>query len=263
MPRARRTLAATGLTVVGLAGLAALAPGATMAQDAAAQDRTAAADIIRGVIKARREAVIQSDLSAPVAEAPKRTGDAFKKGDLLLRFECEAQLAEAAAAAAAYRAARARHDSDVEMKAHDAAGRFDVSLSKADMEEADARARAARARAKRCDILAPYDGKVAELWINPHETPRVDQPLIKIVGVEEMELRLIVPSAWLVWLQPGEAFNFAVDETGETLAATVDRIGAEVDAVSRTVPIIARATAPAGAILPGMSGSATFRRPAG
>ncbi len=131
------------------------------------------------------------------------------------------------------------------------------------MDEAAARSRAAAARLKGCALEAPFDGRVADLFVNAHETPSPDAPLLKIVSDADLELRLIAPSAWLGWLAPGQEFEFEIDETGERLGARVVRIGAEVDAVSRTVPVIAVFNEHPESVLPGMSGAARFVRAEG
>ena len=221
------------------------------------------ADVIRGVVKAENQAVISAGLKAVIVETPVRTGETFAKGDLLLRFDCSEQNAETIAARAAYGAAKATYENNVELQNFDAVGNFDVKLSKAEMEKAAAQFAAMKARQDKCEIRAPFDGKVAELAINAFETPGVDQPLLKVVGVSALELHLIVPSRWLVWMTPGTSFTFTIDETGETLPAEIVRIGAEVDAVSRTAPIIATFKGAAEGVLPGMSGSASFNPPSG
>jgi len=213
---------------------------------------------VRGVVKSFQEAVLSVDLNARVMETPVRTGEAFLKDDVLLRFDCERQNADAKAAKAAYSAAKSVHKSNVELKEYGAAGEFEVGVSKAEMEAALAHSQAVSARTKDCEISAPFDGRVAELAINAYETPAPNQPLLKIVSSNEFELHLIVPSSWLAWLKAGDSFNFSVDETGEQHSASVWQIGAEVDAVSRTVPVVARFEQLPQAVLPGMSGTAYF-----
>lgn len=215
-------------------------------------------DSIRGVVKAQQEALLSAGINARVQETPVYTGESFSEGDLLIRFDCEAEKAEAQAAYAAYSAAKARHESNVEMQSSGAVGQFEVKLSKAEMQQASAQARAIKARTKTCELHAPFDGKVAELGVNAFETPSPDQPLIKIVASNALELRLIIPSNWLGWVEPGAKFIFTVDETETAHKASVTRIGAEVDAVSRTVPIIAMFDEMPEKVLPGMSGSAKF-----
>lgn len=229
--------------------LACSASGISMAQEH---------EPVRGVVKSQQEAVLSVDLNARVMETPIKAGESFNKDDVLLRFDCEVQNAEKNAAKAAYSASRSAYKSNVELKSYGAAGDFEVGVSKAEMEEAQAQAEAYSARTKDCVIHAPFDGRVAELAINEFETPGPNQPLLKIVSSGQFELRLIVPSKWLAWLSVGTEFEFAIDETGEKHLASISQLGAEVDAVSRTVPVIARFNNFPRAVLPGMSGSAFF-----
>lgn len=216
---------------------------------------------IRGVVRARHEALLSADIKASIASLPVRPGEPFSEGDLLVAFNCTAQYAEAEAARAVHSAAKSRFLNSVEMRNFDALGSYDLDLAKAEMDEADARARAARARTRQCRITAPYSGRVAELAVNAHETPAPDTPLMKIVGTNSLELRLIVPSAWLNWLESGTNFEFEIDETGRRHKAEVTNIGAEVDAVSRTISIIAVFADTPATVLPGMSGTARFVTP--
>ncbi len=213
---------------------------------------------IRGVVKAQHEALLSVDIKSNISALPVRTGESFARGDVLVSFDCMAQRATADASRASYSAAKSRYDSSVEMNSFDALGGYEVELAKAEMDEAAALARGAEALTRQCQIVAPYAGRVAELAVNTHEMPAPDTPLMKIVGTSDLELRLIVPSVWLNWLTPGVVFQFEIDETGKRHEARVTNIGAEVDAVSRTVPIIASFDRASATVLPGMSGTAWF-----
>jgi len=213
---------------------------------------------VRGVVKSNQEAVLSVELNARVLDTPVKAGGAFRKDDLLVKFDCRIQKAEARAAAAAYSASQSTHKNNLELQQHGAVGELEVSVSKAEMNQALANAEAYNARTRDCEILAPYDGRVAELVINNFETSSPNQPLLKIVSSGEFEIQLIVPSSWLSWMQVGNPFEFTVDETGEQHGASVWQIGAEVDAVSRTVPLVARFTSHPDQVLPGMSGTAQF-----
>jgi multidrug efflux pump subunit AcrA (membrane-fusion protein) len=84
--------------------------------------------------------------------------------------------------------------------------------------------------------------------------------MLKIIDTSTLELDLIVPSKWLQWLKPGSPFTFAVDETGKSSGAVVDRLLPEVDPVSKTLKIIGRFNSTDnGQTIPGMSGTATFK----
>lgn len=65
-----------------------------------------------------------------------------------------------------------------------------------------------------------------------------------------------MPSQWLAWMATGTPFVFRVDETGASLKARVQRVSPNVDAVSRTVRIVATFDDSKAKVLPGMSGTA-------
>lgn len=220
-------------------------------------------EVIRGVIKPVHEAVLTTDLGVAVLGTPIRSGESFTKGDVLMRFDCAEQRAQTKAFYAAYTGAKARYDNQREMQALDAAGQYDVLIAKSERDEAHARADAMKARMEKCELRAPFDGKVAQLTINAHEVPAANQPLLKIISTGALELRLIVPASWLTWLSEGAQFTFTVDETNETYPAVITRMDPEVDAVSRTISIIAEFTETQGMVLPGMGGSAQFSQPDG
>jgi len=221
---------------------------------------TAATELqpVRGVVKSGKEAVVSVELNARVIETPIKTGGSFNKGDVLMQFDCEVLRAEQNASKAAYAAADSVHKNNLELQKYGAIGELEVGVSKAEKQQALSQYEAIKARSKDCTIRAPYSGRVAELTINTFETPGVNQPLMKIVGFDDLELKLIVPSSWLSWLVVGEAFTFDVDETGNKHNALVSQIGAEVDAVSRTVAITAQFESLPVTVLPGMSGTAVF-----
>lgn len=213
---------------------------------------------VRGVIRARQTSSISSDLGAAVAHIGFRAGHAFKKGEVLLAFDCRRQEAEHAAAAAGLKEMKIAHDNSVYLFEKSAAGRLDVETARARMEKAAAELAVYAVRVSQCTLKAPFDGKVAELAIEEFETPQAGRPIITIVDTAEPEVELIVPSRWLAWLDVGRAFTFRIDETESTVTATIARIGAAADPVSQSVTVIGKFKDGDARIVPGMSGAAVF-----
>ncbi len=139
-----------------------------------------------------------------------------------------------------------------------AAGKRDLEVSRARADRASHDARALELRLQRCKIMAPFDGRISTLAIHEHETPVSGKPILEILGTDEMELQLIVPSVWLVWLEEGTSFSFKIDETQKEYNAKVKRIGAAVDPVSQTITLTGQFLKPAPALRAGMSGTASF-----
>lgn len=219
-------------------------------------------DAIRGVVMPIDEAVLATDLVATISRLPFREGEAFQKDQILIAFDCSRYKAELSAAWSAHTAYRKTFQTNKELESYDAIGKHEVAVSRAEMNRAASQANAIAARTKQCEIKAPWSGRVVETMIHQHETPAANQPLLKIINDSVLELDLIVPSRWLVWLDEGTQFRFSVDETGKTYDARVKQIGATVDAVSQTIKIKGVFDGKPQRVLPGMSGFAQFDKPA-
>lgn len=234
----------------GFAALAAL----LFASPLHAEETTA-----RGVIRAVTEATIAVDYAARISKMPKLEGESFARGDVLIAFDCRRFTAEVAAAKAQARARELVMVNNRKLLAKGAIGGNDVKVSEAEYEEARANVVALQARTGACDFKAPFDGRVVERIVHEQESPAPNQPLIRIVDMSRLEVEAIIPSKWLAFVKAGDTFNFAIDETGETVSAEVVRMGATVDAVSQTIKAYGVLNDPGNSVLPGMSGTATFR----
>lgn len=214
----------------------------------------------RAVVRPAQQARITADLIAPLAKAEFREGERFKKGDLLLAFDCRRQMAELASAVAQQREATVAFESAAFLEKRKAGSRQDMEMSRARSEKASAEVDAMRAKTEQCNVVAPYDGHVVELGIQAHELPVAGKSLLYIVSTGDPEIELIVPSLWLSWLQVGVEFKFSVDETQNAYSGKIARLGASVDAVSQTVKVYGKFSVPPAEILPGMSGTVQFAR---
>lgn len=242
---------ATFLSVLGLASSA-------LSEDRTAGPPQPSSAEIRGLVKAANRLDIGTDLVAPVEQAPFRDGEVFRKGDILIRFACDRYRAEWTAAEASAHSAQLALTQKTELRRFGAAGNGEVDIAKADLDKSRAQSAAIAARLAGCEIVAPFDGRVIALNVAPSEWPRTGQPLITILDDRIMEIEFVAPSHWLRWIAPGQPFAFHVDETGETLSAAVERIAAEVDAVSQTIRIVGRITGDKGRTLAGMSGTVSL-----
>ena len=275
-----RKWAAIGLGVAGLAAVGYLftsgaeqgqwgadtaQPANTQVEDAAIAETVEAEDIAleaRGVVQATNEATIASRITARITSMPYKVGSRFGRGAVLARFDCsqtQAQLAAAEAASAAYAKS---YETNVELDQYEAIGTNEVAVSKANLNKARAEASAIRASLNDCSVRAPFSGTVVEEIAHQGEVAASGQPMLKIQSGGALEAELIVPSNWLTWLEPGIAFSFAIDETGEVVRGTVKRLGASVDPVSKTIRVTGDIPTGEGLVLPGMSGTAKFEKPA-
>jgi membrane fusion protein, multidrug efflux system len=214
--------------------------------------------IIRGVIASQSEATIASRMTAGIVSMPYKVGQKFGRGALLASFDCSTLRAQYAAANAATAAYKKTYDTNVELDMYQAVGKNEVGVSKANLGKASAEAAAVSSQLNDCAVYAPFSGVVVEQIAHANEVAATGQPLMKIQDASNLEVQIIVPSKWLVWMKPGAKFDFKVDETGQTVSGSIARLGASVDPVSKTIRVVGHLSGAGATILPGMSGSANF-----
>jgi membrane fusion protein, multidrug efflux system len=243
---------------VGLLRAAAIAVLLAVPGLAAAQPKAFEA---RGIVQPDREATVSVEIAARIVELKLGPGERFREGEILARLDCRFYDARLAQALAARDASKMQLDSDRELSLLRSIGQLDVMKSEANLRAAEAEVTLRRVDVTRCSVAAPFAGRVVERRANAHESVNAGAPLFDIVDERSLRVRAIVPAGWLVWLKPGQAFRFAIDETGETRQARVRDLGARIDPVSQTVPIIATIDRPAEGLVAGMSGTAKFDPP--
>ena len=214
----------------------------------------------RAVIKSLDRALLSSELAGRVTSLPRRAGDAFKKGDLLVALDCDLYQAQAAKVAAEHKAARLKMENAQQMKELRAIGALDVSLAESEFAQTQAALRIAQLNAERCTIRAPWPGRVVAVHVKPYENVRQQQELIEIINDRQFEAEIVVPANWMRWLKPGTPLKLRVDETGTTASAKVTAITPAIDAVSQTV-VLRAALIDGSQLIPGMSATAVFNLP--
>ncbi len=216
---------------------------------------------IRGLVKPVTSATLSSEILGRITKLPFHMGDAFKKGNALVQFDCSLHNAELAASRAELDAEKKKHENNLQLLALNAISKIEVDISATNVKKADAEKQIALVRVRRCVIKAPYDGRVIETLVNEHESVGPDQPLLSILSDKQLEIELIVPSGWLTWLKKGVEFHFLIDETGRSHQAKVAQLGASVDPVSQTIRVKGQFQSDINEVLSGMSGTAKFRIP--
>ncbi len=213
---------------------------------------------IRTQLVSQQDVVISSQVEGKIAQLSLKDGDSFKRGQLLVGFDCELYSAQLRKAEAAAEAANKVYAVNTQLSALRSVGELDVEQAKAKAKEAEADAAYVRAIVDRCRITAPFSGRVAKRLAAQSEYVSAGKPLLQIVDGENLELKLNVPSNWLSWLRIGGALQVHLDDLNADYAGVVARLGAKIDPVSQTVEISARIKGNHPELLPGMSGWVTF-----
>lgn len=214
-----------------------------------------AGDLVRAQLTARRSAVISAEVSARVSRVLVQEGARFKAGEVLVAFDDTTQRAQLERAEAILAGAEKTAAANDRLVALQSAGQLEAAQAEAELRKARTEVAFARAMLARCEIRAPYDGRVAEQRIREEEFVQPGQAVLEIIDDAVPQVDFIAPSKWLAWLRPGQQVTLRVEETGRDYVATVERIGARVDPVSQTVKVVAGIDGAHPELMAGMSGT--------
>jgi RND family efflux transporter MFP subunit len=218
---------------------------------------------IRAQLAPRRYTTIAAEIGAKINRISVAEGGRFSAGQALVSFDCSLQQAQLQKAKAAQTAADRMFSANKRLAELNSIGKVELEVSEAEANKARAEVSLMNISLEKCHVAAPFSGRVAEQRVREQQFVQPGQPLLDILDDSVLELEFIVPSKWLVWLKPNLAFQVAIDETGKTYPAKVQRIGARVDPVSQSVKVSAVIDGKFNELIAGMSGKVLMRLPGG
>ena len=209
---------------------------------------------IRAQLMPRRYTTIAAEIGAKVSALPVPEGGAFRAGQLLVQFDCSLQRAQLEKAEAELEGAEQTLKSNLRLEQLNSVGQLELDLSKSATNKAKAELGANKAVLAKCQVAAPFAGRVAEQKVREQQYVQPGQAMLDIIDDSVLELEFLVPSVWLRWLKVGGAFEVQIDETRKSYPARFTRIGARVDPVSQSVKVAAAIHGKFPELMAGMSG---------
>lgn len=210
------------------------------------------------VLVPRQVTVISSSQDGRIAEIPVGHGDTFKKGDLLIAYDCTDIEAEAEIARVQNDLTKKKAQGTDELFKLDIISDLDRLGAQVENKQAQAKARAFAAQMEDCRIRARFDGRVTNRLANPGEYTRTDRVLLEVASNEPLQAEFLMPSKWLRWVNIGAPVQITIGETEHTYTARVTGIHGEVDPVSQSIQMVATLDDYTDPLLPGMSGQAVI-----
>ena len=191
----------------------------------------------RALVVASQEAILSSELAARIENIAVKEMQRFKKGDLLIQFDCSLYEAQKDVVSANANGALIKLKSDEQMLQMRSIGKYELELSISEYEKAKSELRIAELNVERCQIKAPFDGAVEEVVVNTFETIQPQVELMKIIQTDILELEMVVSSEWISWLTIGHPIKVYIDEIQKEFNASISGVGANVDPVRQTIQL--------------------------
>ena len=228
---------------------------------AAQKSEPGAAPEIRAKIVSLHTATLSSETAGRIDSITTRPGDHFRKGDVLVTFDCIVPRAQLARVQAVVTQTERTYEINRRAVAQKSTGQLELDIAAADVLKAKADLTAAEAAASKCTITAPFAGVTADAKAHEFEYATPGQPMLDVLDDRALEVQLTVPSRSLGSLKPGTPFQVRVDDTGKTYQGQVTRVGGRVDPASQSAMVTGAISGDTSGLVAGMSGRGTVTTP--
>ena len=213
----------------------------------------------RAVIISLDRTILSSEIAGEIVELTVHEGDSFKKGDTLVRLDCSIYKAQKRKIEVEKEIARLDLEKNQKLDTYGSVGVFEKQISQENFNKQKAENDIAAINVSRCEIKAPFDGKVASKRVAKHQSIKPQDELLEIVGVDNLEAKIVVPSSWLIWMKKGMNLTLNIDETKTIVKAQIIQVDSVVDPTSQSITVRAKLLKPFESIIPGMSATAIFQ----
>lgn len=215
---------------------------------------------VRIQLMASKSTILAAQMAGKIVEINVKDGDSFPEGKVLMRFNCSRSQALLARARATQDKRAKIAQNTGELLKLKSVSPLEYDVARAEAAEAQAEVHLAQTEVDRCNVVAPFSGRVGDLAVKEHETVAEGRPLLEILNDTELGIEAILPSSEMSWLTPGRKFQVRIDETGQAYDAKILRVGGKVDPVSRTFKLYGQLVQRAPELKAGMSGNAVFEQ---
>ncbi|GHD58934.1 efflux RND transporter periplasmic adaptor subunit [Jeongeupia chitinilytica] len=209
---------------------------------------------ITGTLQAEQQTTITAQVEGQVASVDVRPGQRVRRGQVLARLNAEdlaRQLAVAQAQLAksrdllAYSRKLSERNQDLLKQNFISKNAFDTTQNQlqsavADTHAAEAQLGLAQQALAKAVISAPFDGVVAERFVDPGQHVGINGKLLTVVDLGSLELVANVPARRIGEIAPEQVVHFGIDGFPNQYTGHIARINPSVNDASKAVPVYIR-----------------------
>jgi len=209
---------------------------------------------LRAQLSPVRFTTLSAEFGAQVRELNVSKGQRVERGQKLVVFDCSLQSAQLAKARAELAGAQNIYSGNQKLAKLGAIGQLELKSAEVEVQKARADITYLKTLLSKCDISAPFSGRVGVVSAQSGQFVQAGQPLIEIFDDSSLELAFIVPSRWMPWFKVGTDFEVAIEDTGLSYPAKLIRTSGRADPVSQSVRAFAQIQGEYAELIAGMSG---------
>ena len=206
-----------------------------------------------GVLLPGQMAFIKSRIEDRVAETPVPAGRRVRKGDVLLRFMDDEYRVECERAQALLERAQSTFKRADELHRQGSISQDEFEKVQTDLKIARADHELARIRLRERTIVAPFDGVLAERFVDAGGSVKEGDPLVRVTSLTPLRLEALLPEQALPGLKRAGRIEVSLASPETTLVLVVRHPPMVVDPASGMLQLRVEVDNARGRLVPGVS----------
>jgi len=219
-------------------GAAAAAPPVTV--DVARVEVTRVVDDAQtvGSLRSRQGVMLRPEVSGRIIQLNFRDGERVRKGQLLVQFDDQLQLAQVKQSQAELSIAQANQKRNQELLAQNFVSQRSLDESAANLEVAQAKLALAQATAARLKIVAPFAGIAGIRNVNVGDYLKDGADIVNLEDIDTVYVDYRLPERFQTQVRPGQKATVELDALpGRKFAAQVKAVDPLIDANGRSIGV--------------------------
>lgn len=217
-----------------------------------------------GTVESAKEAVVNAVHSGNLQSVDVRQGQNVKRSQQLASVESSSMASIHEASAAALKQAKDGYDRAQQMYAKGSITEVKMMEVNTRLTQAQAAEAAAASSLEDCFVRAPFDGRIARVFVHQGERVTIDQPLFSIIDASGLDINIAVPENEIAGIRTGDRARVSFPALGETeYEAVVKEKGLIANPLSHTYNCKLNITACPKELLSGMVGKVFLEASAG
>ena len=191
-----------------------------------------------GSLKSRQGVTLRPEVSGRITQLNFKDGERVKKGQLLVQFDDQLQLAQVKQSQAELSIALANHKRNQELVAQNFISKRSVDESAANLEVAQAKLSLSQATASRLKITAPFDGMTGIRTVNVGDYLKDGGDIVNIEDIAAVFVDFRLPERFQSKVKKGQKAQVDMDALpGRKFTAIIQAIDPLLDANGRSVGV--------------------------
>lgn len=191
-----------------------------------------------GSLRSRQGVMLRPEVSGRITQLNFRDGERVRKGQLLVQFDDQLQLAQVKQSQAELSIAQANHKRNQELLAQNFVSQRSLDESAANLEVAQAKLALAQATAARLKIVAPFDGIAGIRNVNVGDYLKDGADIVNLEDLDKVFVDYRLPERFQTLVKRGQKAQIELDALpGRKFEARVEAVDPLIDANGRSIGV--------------------------